>query len=73
MSVRIVYVIGMWHQQRLQKALKLFQKAGGVLRTSDAIKLGIHTEVLYKMRDTGVVEVIIPGFLNLKTKQARTI
>ncbi len=43
----------------------LFQKHGGMLRTSKALSLGIHPETLYAMRDAGVIEKISRGVYRL--------
>ncbi|MEJ0084501.1 MAG: type IV toxin-antitoxin system AbiEi family antitoxin domain-containing protein [Pseudomonadota bacterium] len=34
-------------------ALKAFRDKGGTLRTRDLIALGVHTEALYTLRDSG--------------------
>ncbi len=44
-----------------KKAIATFEKAGGTLRTSDALKLGIHPVTLYYMRDVGMIEVVSRG------------
>jgi len=42
----------------LDTALQAFRDKGGMLRTRDLIKLGIHTNVLYALRETGqVIEI----------------
>jgi predicted transcriptional regulator of viral defense system len=42
----------------LDTALKAFRHKGGTLRTRDLIELGIHTDALYALRETGqVIEV----------------
>lgn len=47
------------------KAKAVFRKAGGVLRTQEAIGRGIHPRVLYAMRDAGVVERLHRGLYRL--------
>jgi predicted transcriptional regulator of viral defense system len=49
----------------LQKAKKVFQRHGGVLRTSEALRLGIHPRTLYAMRDEGVLECLSRGLYRL--------
>jgi len=46
-------------------ARKIFQSHGGVLRTRDAIRLGIHPETLYKLRDSGVLTRLGRGLYRL--------
>ncbi len=51
----------------VKRALKLFEKNKGILRTQEAIKLGIHPRTLYKMRDQGVIEQLARGVYHLTT------
>jgi len=44
-----------------QRALLAFEKAGGVLRTSKALGLGIHPRTLYGLRDRGLLERVSRG------------
>ncbi len=46
-------------------AHKLFLSHGGILRTSQALRLGIHPETLYAMRDAGVIECVSRGVYRL--------
>lgn len=48
-----------------QKAITLFQKQGGILRTREAMCLGINPKTLYAMRDKGLIEVISRGIYRL--------
>jgi predicted transcriptional regulator of viral defense system len=42
----------------LDSALRAFRDKGGTLRTRDLIELGIHTDALYALRETGqVIEI----------------
>lgn len=43
------------------QALELFRSHGGVLRTSEAIALGIHPRILYELRDSGQIEQLLKG------------
>ncbi len=49
----------------LEKAKKVFRRHGGVLRTSEAIRFGIHPRTLYAMRDAGVLECLSRGLYRL--------
>lgn len=44
-----------------QKASELFRKHGGVLRTAEAIALGINPKTLYAMRDDGLLQLVDRG------------
>ncbi len=50
---------------RFNKAKKIFKEHGGILRTSEAIKAGVHPDTLYVMRDFEVVEVVSRGVYRL--------
>lgn len=43
----------------------MFERHGSTMRTLDAIKAGIHPEVLYAMRDTGMLETLSRGLYRL--------
>jgi predicted transcriptional regulator of viral defense system len=49
----------------IQKAKALFRKHGPLLRTAEAIHLGIHTRTLYAMRDSGAIEQVSRGLYRL--------
>jgi len=49
----------------LERARAVFQRHGGLLKSSEAIKAGIHPATLYAMRDSGVVEQIGRGLFRL--------
>ena len=42
-----------------------FRRAGGILRTSEAIKCGIHPRTLYAMHDAGIVDRLGRGLYRL--------
>jgi len=50
---------------RKQKALMIFRRHGGLLRTKDAIRLGIHPRTLYSMRDAGKLRQVSRGHYRL--------
>jgi len=52
--------------KKLKKTLQSFRKAGGILRMSEAVRLGIHRRDLYKLRDSGKLEMISRGLYRLK-------
>ena len=51
----------------LAKAHQVFTEHGGMLRTSRAIRLGIHPRTLYALRDAGEVEQVGRGLYRLST------
>ncbi len=46
-------------------AVEVFQEHGGLLRTKEALELGIHPRTLYRLRDQGVVDQISRGVYRL--------
>lgn len=50
---------------RIESARNVFERHGSTMRTLDAIKAGIHPEVLYAMRDTGMLETLSRGLYRL--------
>ncbi|HWC96324.1 MAG TPA: type IV toxin-antitoxin system AbiEi family antitoxin domain-containing protein [Candidatus Sulfopaludibacter sp.] len=51
----------------LAKARQVFTKHGGMLRTSTAIRLGVHPRTLYTLRDRGEIEQVGRGIYRLST------
>jgi predicted transcriptional regulator of viral defense system len=51
--------------QSEQIAAALFREQGGMLKTGQALELGIHPRTLYSMRDSGVLERISRGVYRL--------
>lgn len=49
----------------IQEASTIFRQHGGILRTSEALELGIHPRTLYAMRDAGVLERLARGLYRL--------
>jgi predicted transcriptional regulator of viral defense system len=47
------------------RAIDLFRRRGGLLRTSEAITSGIHPRTLYELRDAGVIEGVSRGVYRL--------
>ena len=50
---------------RFQRAVTVFEKHGGILRTAEALRAGIHPHTLYAMRDAGRLEKISRGVYRL--------
>ncbi len=46
-------------------AIELFKRNQGLLRTAEAIRLGIHPRTLYQMRDRGLLEQLAKGVFRL--------
>ncbi|MGH9344278.1 MAG: type IV toxin-antitoxin system AbiEi family antitoxin domain-containing protein [Terriglobia bacterium] len=51
----------------LTRARRVFTKHRGMLRTSQAIRLGIHPRTLYMLRDAGEIEQVGRGLYRLST------
>jgi predicted transcriptional regulator of viral defense system len=49
----------------IKKAVKVFKENHGLLRTSEAIRLGIHPRTLYQMRDQKILEQLAKGVYRL--------
>ncbi|MBU4404816.1 MAG: type IV toxin-antitoxin system AbiEi family antitoxin domain-containing protein [Candidatus Aminicenantes bacterium] len=54
---------------RVDKAIAVFKKHGGILRTAQAMRAGIHPATLYSMRDSGALEEISRGVYRLAGNQ----
>lgn len=52
-------------EDRFHKAVTVFKREGGILRTSQAIRAGIHPSTLYSMRDAGTLEEVSRGVYRL--------
>jgi predicted transcriptional regulator of viral defense system len=50
---------------RFDRAVVVFKKHGGILRTAQAIRAGIHPSTLYAMRDGGTLEIVSRGVYRL--------
>lgn len=50
---------------RFDRPVSIFKKHGGMLRTTQAIRAGIHPATLYSMRDSGMLEVVSRGVYRL--------
>ena len=48
-----------------EQAVEEFRRRGGVLRTKDALRAGIHPRTLYALRDEGVIEYLSRGIYRL--------
>lgn len=56
----------------LVKARQVFAKHQGMLRTGEAIRLGVHPRTLYALRDRGEIEQVARGIYRLSTTPALT-
>jgi predicted transcriptional regulator of viral defense system len=54
----------------MTKAREVFTEHGGMLRTSKALRLGIHPRTLYALRDSGEIEQVGRGLYRLSTAPA---
>lgn len=51
--------------RRISAALKLFRAQGGMFRTREALKAGIHPRTLYQLRDSHRIEQLSRGLFRL--------
>lgn len=51
--------------KQISSAKQVFQSAGGILRTGEALGKGIHRRTLYAMRDAGVLDCLARGLYRL--------
>ncbi len=49
----------------VQAAERVFKARGGILRTAEAIRAGVHPRTLYQMRDDGILERLERGLYRL--------
>lgn len=52
-------------QANFAQGIRIFREHGGLLRTSNAIRAGVHPRMLYAMRDAGVLERLSRGLYRL--------
>jgi len=52
-------------REPFRKAGSIFLQHGGLLKTTDALRAGIHPRTLYAMRDSGFIEQIARGLYRL--------
>ncbi len=50
---------------RFDRAVSIFNQHGGILRTAQALREGIHPATLYAMRDSGALDVVSRGVYRL--------
>jgi len=54
-------------ESSIRRAEEIFRNSGGVMRTMEAIKAGIHPRTLYAMRNAGTLERLSRGLYRLTT------
>ena len=54
-------------RDRFEKARDLFRRHSGVLRTREALRLGLHPRTLYEMREKGALEQLSRGLFRLSS------
>lgn len=53
-----------------EKALLIIKERGGVIRTTEALKAGVHPRTFYSLRDKGILEVVSRGIYRLSELDA---
>lgn len=61
----IVHKIQQKQKDSVGRALEVIRSLGGLVRTSEALKVGIHPRTLYHLRDQGYLETISRGVFRL--------
>lgn len=51
-----------------QDIVRLFTRRGGMLRTAEVLRLGVHPRDLYRLRDEGTIEAVSRGLYRLCSK-----
>jgi len=64
--------MGIGHESAAQKARRLIEHRGGIIRTAEAMRIGIHPRVFYKLRDNGILEQISRGAYRLAEQKPLT-
>ena len=54
---------------RFDKAVGIFNQHGGMLRTAQALREGVHPGTLYAMRDSGMLKVVSRGVYRLADRE----
>ena len=60
------------HEPASEKAMRLIEDRGGIIRTAEALRMGIHPSVFYRLRDGGVLEQISRGAYRLAERKLLT-
>ena len=60
------------HESAAQKARRLNEHGGGIIRAAEAMRIGIHPRVLYELRDNGILEQISRGTYRLAEQKPLT-
>lgn len=55
----------MMYPKSIEKAIKVFKTHGGIMRTKSVLEAGIHTSILYSMKEKGIVEKLAHGLYHL--------
>ena len=58
-------LLSMAHTPQEQKAIAVFRRSGGILRTGQALRAGVHRRNLYALREAGVLEHVSRGVYRL--------
>ena len=53
------------YPKKFERAQKIFHDRGGMLKTGEALSVGIHPRTLYEMHRTGILEQLTRGLYRL--------
>jgi len=63
--IKMVLLLPTMKTRDVNAAIRAFRENGGVLRTRDLIELGVHTDALYALRESGRVVSVARGLYRL--------
>ena len=52
-------------KEKYEKSIAIMQKLGGLVRTKEVIRAGIHPRILYEMLEEGIIEKLSRGLYRL--------
>ena len=63
---------GIGQESAVEQASRLIEDGGGIIRTAEALRVGIHPSVFYKLRDRGILEQMSRGTYRLAEQKPLT-
>ena len=63
---------GIGQEPAAEQARRLIEVRGGIIRTAEALRVGIHPSVFYKLRDRGILEQMSRGTYRLAEQKPLT-
>jgi len=63
---------GIGQESAVEQARRLIEDRGGIIRTAEALRIGIHPSVFYKLRDRAILEQMSRGTYRLAEQKPLT-